>query len=460
MKTLLFSLLTLTLCSQAFAQGSKKGPRAKDAPSVLLISISSFDKSILKTYGAMESAMPYLDSMANESATLLNAFNSVSWRNLGPALYPRLTVKNFKKGNIHPIGDPTSKWGYRIWEKLKKVSWKLPPWKIKTHRYETDEEIKKRLTKHFKTLPKKRFFSMVHFKRNHIPYVKQESFEELPEEIRTYLDKTKDFKNRLPFLYALIDEKIIRKMLNEPFKEYKNELGYREINKEVYGIVQDLSNLDKWKKSKTYTKDLELLKKYYRISMKGIDDHLKYLLNDLVKIKKQKNLLTIVMGAHGEAFMQHGRLLHGESVYDEEIRIPMFLHYPEVLGTDPFPQQFRLRSMAGVIHKLLMGRIHKSELREHIISLKEQDREMLIVNCQGDTYALRTANSIKIHYDQRTDKYKAFDLYNDPDEIVDVIFHVQRPEMYRLKTTMMEKMIETSKKHDLIDDTSYCPVTL
>lgn len=40
------------------------------------------------------------------------------------------------------------------------------------------------------------------------------------------------------------------------------------------------------------------------------------------------NLLVVVTADHGEAFGEHGREGHGQSVYDEEVRVPLLLHWP------------------------------------------------------------------------------------------------------------------------------------
>src|SRR5439155_22057906 len=45
--------------------------------------------------------------------------------------------------------------------------------------------------------------------------------------------------------------------------------------------------------------------------------------------------LVIILTDHGEAFLEHGSVMHGYSVYEEEIRIPMLLRLPRSAGLRP-----------------------------------------------------------------------------------------------------------------------------
>lgn len=48
----------------------------------------------------------------------------------------------------------------------------------------------------------------------------------------------------------------------------------------------------------------------------------------LVDLGLASGTLLIVTADHGEAFGEHGRTGHGQSVYDEEVRVPLVVHWP------------------------------------------------------------------------------------------------------------------------------------
>ena len=41
-----------------------------------------------------------------------------------------------------------------------------------------------------------------------------------------------------------------------------------------------------------------------------------------------KNTLIIITSDHGEAFLEHDQLLHGQTLFEEEIRIPLIIKFP------------------------------------------------------------------------------------------------------------------------------------
>jgi arylsulfatase A-like enzyme len=44
------------------------------------------------------------------------------------------------------------------------------------------------------------------------------------------------------------------------------------------------------------------------------------------------NTLVIITSDHGEAFLEHGQVLHGETLFEEEIRVPLIVKLPRIPG--------------------------------------------------------------------------------------------------------------------------------
>lgn len=61
--------------------------------------------------------------------------------------------------------------------------------------------------------------------------------------------------------------------------------------------------------------------------------------------------LIILTGDHGEAFFEHGRMMHGTTLYDEMLRVPLFIHWPACLATMParYPHPAELRQLYATI---------------------------------------------------------------------------------------------------------------
>ncbi|MGB0646407.1 MAG: sulfatase family protein, partial [Bradymonadia bacterium] len=54
----------------------------------------------------------------------------------------------------------------------------------------------------------------------------------------------------------------------------------------------------------------------------------------LTELQTQEDLFVIVTSDHGEAFREHGLLFHGRTLYNEEIRVPLFIRGPSLPATD------------------------------------------------------------------------------------------------------------------------------
>ncbi len=61
------------------------------------------------------------------------------------------------------------------------------------------------------------------------------------------------------------------------------------------------------------------------------DAHLNQFLNRLSAEGLLKNTLVVVTSDHGQMFGEHGKWVHRNSLYEEVLRVPLFLHYPGAL---------------------------------------------------------------------------------------------------------------------------------
>ncbi len=66
----------------------------------------------------------------------------------------------------------------------------------------------------------------------------------------------------------------------------------------------------------------------YDASLASVDAEIGELRRRLAAGGLGDNLLFVVTADHGEAFGEHGHDGHGQSVYDEEVRVPLLLHWP------------------------------------------------------------------------------------------------------------------------------------
>jgi arylsulfatase A-like enzyme len=66
----------------------------------------------------------------------------------------------------------------------------------------------------------------------------------------------------------------------------------------------------------------------YDATVTRLDAEMKRLYDHLEQLDLKERTLLIVTGDHGEALGDHGKYGHGLSVYDEEVRVPLIVHWP------------------------------------------------------------------------------------------------------------------------------------
>ena len=69
------------------------------------------------------------------------------------------------------------------------------------------------------------------------------------------------------------------------------------------------------------------------------DQALHLLLNRLRDSGNAENTIVVVTSDHGEAFGEHGLFTHGQSLFVEEVHVPLVIHLPQASGTEPLAKR-------------------------------------------------------------------------------------------------------------------------
>lgn len=71
------------------------------------------------------------------------------------------------------------------------------------------------------------------------------------------------------------------------------------------------------------------LERLYDQEIRYTDDHISRLIDTLNRLDISDETLVIISSDHGEEFWEHDGLMHGHTLYDEQLLVPLILHYPE-----------------------------------------------------------------------------------------------------------------------------------
>ena len=111
------------------------------------------------------------------------------------------------------------------------------------------------------------------------------------------------------------------------------ELVVPHDSTDVLGPTRDLHTLDLDTAMSGQGHDpavLELIENLYDGTVLAADREVGALLGALEREGLLDNTIVVLTSDHGEEFGEHGGLLHGRSVYEEMLRVPLLLHVPGV----------------------------------------------------------------------------------------------------------------------------------
>lgn len=239
----------------------------------------------------------------------------------------------------------------------------------------------------------------------------------------------------------------------DPHDSYIPPVPYdRKFDPEYKGKI-DGKNIPSLRNRPPSARDIQNLIARYDGEIQYTDMQVGKLVRHIDKTFSPRNTIIILVSDHGEAFGEHGMLLHGNSAYKEEVCIPMIWRWRGVL-----PKGHRVKNpvlnmdIAKTLSELLRldrftllqgqslwaGLMNKGKLNNRAILSQKA--------CGGNTSGLHLAltqaqHRLHIHFKKHpTDKDAKWTLFNiekDPWEKTDVLKH---------NTPLAKKMFSILKK--------------
>lgn len=172
----------------------------------------------------------------------------------------------------------------------------------------------------------------------------------------------------------------------------------------------------------------------YDACIRFVDDQVNRLLDFLADRGLRESTVLIVTADHGEAFWEHGTRAHAKTVYDEEIRVPLVLHYPKRYGHKIVSQQVSLVDLAPTIAAIANVKDTSHREGRNLLALIEKKKDAVprkrLLPPEYDLnevslFRIPASKGIrslkwKIMVEPSTGLIKIFDLENDPKEKVNL----------------------------------------
>jgi arylsulfatase A-like enzyme len=206
---------------------------------------------------------------------------------------------------------------------------------------------------------------------------------------------------------------------------------------------------------------MEHLKALYDEGLRFADYQLQKIVEKLCQLNIFENTFLIITSDHGEGFLQHGRMLHSSTVYEELVKIPLIIKLPSSLkpinhavislveSIDIMPTLIELLEIPYQLDyldgKSMVPLFFSSESgsKEFIFSRSAGEYPLLCMRSEKYKYILHL-NRYKKYNDFSQDEL--YDLRKDPDEKKNLIS--ARPRVAaRLRNHFLKWMEEKSKMH-------------
>lgn len=400
---------------------------------ILILSTCSLSANRLGFSGTGTST-PNIDKTAAKSFVFDNAFTDMSWSNVSGFL-SKLTISELKEFGYHALGRP---WGPQDVQRNRTILDNVPPYfyrlpYIKSHAEQTYANDLVQLKEKLLNKEYWPFLVEVHNKVMHFPYTKGFDVVDIPLDtlisqesnryIAEYKKNIKKFPERLPFGLFLSSgepesfEEMIRVL------KIKKSLADKILKKTdvtvFVGVLNDKNILNKWKKSKYFPRDLSIVKEIYDKRLELYDKSIADILKLYDDSDLTENTVFIYTGDHGEAFFEHENVLHGESVYDEVIRFPLFVKFPGQTESVKITSQFYQKGIYDIVKKIISGELNQNNFK-NIIENEINSPFIHSRNCANDITSLRYKNSWKLIQDFKANTKYLFDLKNDSKELINV----------------------------------------
>ncbi len=230
--------------------------------------------------------------------------------------------------------------------------------------------------------------------------------------------------------------------LNKTFNFYANANTIRPDHRNLFsnmflneqdGFQYFINRLDQAKKPflgvywsaaahfpyKDYSDDLKITidkknaYKRYLVSLSLLDKEIKQVYETLHKKNRLDNTIFIVIGDHGELFGQHQFWIHGNSLHQEEIKVPLLIYAPGLLkaqivssntsSTDILPTVLSIMGISYQNKLQGLSLLQNVSHREYIFIYGDED-ELASINQTNSKMIVSFAKGTCVSYDLNTDK--------------------------------------------------------
>jgi len=189
-----------------------------------------------------------------------------------------------------------------------------------------------------------------------------------------------------------------------------------------YGWMLNERVVESWRRSPHYALEIDILRRLYRANVGTVDAGFGEVLGFLEKRGQRENTIVVLIGDHGEHFMEHGVLGHSLP-YDNLINPPLILKVPGAVDRKVVVRdQVRDRDLLPTVLELAgLGSVARARAAIHgrsLVPLLAGKRRPITVFSRSlaTAVSVRRNDGWKLIWRKKQDKREVYNTRTDPTE--------------------------------------------
>jgi len=426
-KAAIFLLIGL-LATFSYASETKSLITKENHPSLLLITVDTLRTDRLPFYGHKRNTAPFLGKLAGEGIVFTNAYSTSSWTvpavtSLMTGVYPSshgITRGSIKKAHVYRQE--------RIPRKLPNLPEQLQALGYRTYAITANTHLMKDLG-----------FGRGFDRYDCIGFCTAEKVN------RVFLEWKQEIEsqNSPVFVWLHYFDPHIPYIGRQPWlNQYQSD--------ETEGECTTISSVSRPVKlgrvlQKKGPRILTLIQSHYDSEINYCDEHIKKLFQEFPSLEQYAVVFT---ADHGEEFMEHGKLGHGRNLYNNTVRIPLFVRIPGKTSTTTSKDVVSLIDVAPTLLAIAGGKAPPSWQGRALINQKGRvspmkERYVLAQLNNGIVSPMKAliGSNWKLIINDKTQDKELYDLMNDHTERTNIT--TAQPEKTKQQNDIFQKLVLT-----------------
>jgi len=389
------------VCVLATSAGLSCARAAPDL-SAVLVTIDAASARYLGTYGNQLDATPRLDALAEQSTVFERAYAQAPMTLHSTSSYLSGRYPSLKRGRVRlerPLAELLREAGLRT------AAFSENPWVTRAYGLHVGFE------------DFREYFPFKAYKQSSIDFERRDSARTI-QDVTAWLDAHAGERS---FVYV---------HLLPPHAPYDPPAPFGgRFSAEFEEPAVDLATMleaDRGERELD-ARQVEHLRARYQENLAYADHQVGRLIDFLADRGRLDRTLLIVISDHGEAFMEHGRLLHNSTLYEEMIHVPLLIRFPPSLPRQP-PRWSGVVELTDLLptvcDALAIGSCEPRHGRSLLGRMAEEHREDGVARAWTAHRIGRLATLVlerrKLILDQETQRAEYYDLVRDPGESSDL----------------------------------------